>query len=99
MTDNWTAKIEYLFADFQAASCGAANCLAVPTASVNFDESMVRGGINYKFYLRQEPAKRLKIATRRNPPGCCFFALFRALPNLCTAVQIVCLLRLRITYV
>src|SRR5580658_120155 len=43
MTDNWTAKIEYLFADFQAASCGAANCLAVPTASVNFDESMVRG--------------------------------------------------------
>jgi outer membrane immunogenic protein len=49
MTDNWTAKVEYLFADFQHASCGAANCLAVPPASVSFDESMVRVGINYKF--------------------------------------------------
>ena len=49
MTDNWTAKIEYLFADFQHASCGLGNCLAVPPVSVSFDESMVRGGINYKF--------------------------------------------------
>ena len=49
MTDNWTAKVEYLFADFQHASCGAANCLAVPPASISFDESMVRVGINYKF--------------------------------------------------
>jgi outer membrane immunogenic protein len=49
MTDNWTAKVEYLFADFQKASCGLGNCLAVPPASVNFDESMVRVGINYKF--------------------------------------------------
>jgi outer membrane immunogenic protein len=49
MTDNWTAKVEYLFADFQHASCGVSNCFAVPSASVSFDESMVRAGINYKF--------------------------------------------------
>jgi outer membrane immunogenic protein len=49
MTDNWTAKFEYLFADFQHASCGAANCLAVPPVNVSFNESMVRAGINYKF--------------------------------------------------
>jgi len=53
MTDNWTAKIEYLFADFQKSTCGAGNCFAAGAAftpvSVNFDESMVRGGVNYKF--------------------------------------------------
>jgi outer membrane immunogenic protein len=49
MTDNWTAKVEYLFTDFQNASCGLGNCAAVPPASVSFDESMVRAGINYKF--------------------------------------------------
>lgn len=49
MTDNWTAKVEYLFADFQHASCGVSNCFAVPPASISFDESMVRVGVNYKF--------------------------------------------------
>ncbi len=49
MTDNWTAKVEYLFADFQHASCGVSNCFAAPPASISFDESMVRAGINYKF--------------------------------------------------
>jgi outer membrane immunogenic protein len=49
MTDNWTAKAEYVAAGFQHASCGLANCLAVPAVSVIFFESMVRGGVNYKF--------------------------------------------------
>ena len=48
MTDNWTAKIEYLFADFQKATCPATSCVA-PSTTVSFDESMVRAGINYKF--------------------------------------------------
>ena len=49
MTDNWTAKAEYLAVGFEHASCGFANCLAVPPVSVKFYESMVRAGINYKF--------------------------------------------------
>jgi outer membrane immunogenic protein len=49
MTDNWTAKAEYLAVGFEHASCGLGNCLAAPPVSVSFYESMVRGGINYKF--------------------------------------------------
>jgi outer membrane immunogenic protein len=49
ITDNWTAKFEYLFADFQHASCGLGNCLAVPPVSVSFNENILRAGINYKF--------------------------------------------------
>jgi outer membrane immunogenic protein len=56
MTDNWTAKIEYLFADFQHASCAVGSCsagnpfvLPVGPASVALTESMVRVGVNYKF--------------------------------------------------
>jgi len=49
MTDNWTAKAEYLAVGFQQPSCGLANCLAAPPVSVKFYESMVRAGVNYKF--------------------------------------------------
>ena len=49
MTDNWTAKAEYLAVGFEHASCGLANCFAAPPVSVIFYESMVRGGVNYKF--------------------------------------------------
>ena len=49
MTDNWTAKLEYLAVGFEHASCGLANCFAAPAVSVIFYESMVRGGVNYKF--------------------------------------------------
>jgi outer membrane immunogenic protein len=48
MTNNWTAKVEYLAVGFERPSCGV-NCLAAPPVSVNFYENMVRGGINYKF--------------------------------------------------
>jgi outer membrane immunogenic protein len=49
MTDNWTAKAEYIAAGFQQPSCGLANCLAAPAVSVKIYESMVRAGVNYKF--------------------------------------------------
>lgn len=52
ITDNLTAKIEYLYADFQKASCPAASCGLSPAAapvSVGLTESMVRVGLNYKF--------------------------------------------------
>jgi outer membrane immunogenic protein len=47
ITDNLTAKIEYLYADFQNAACPATSCgLATSTT---LKESMVRVGLNYKF--------------------------------------------------
>jgi outer membrane immunogenic protein len=56
--DNWTARIEYLYVDLGTwnGTCTTANCLAAsPSAtapvpfSVNLTESLVRGGVNYKF--------------------------------------------------
>jgi outer membrane immunogenic protein len=60
MTDNWTAKIEYLYASFQKATCSAGNCSGgnaafvggfpgVAPASVGLTENIVRVGVNYKF--------------------------------------------------
>jgi outer membrane immunogenic protein len=45
---NWTAKLEYLYADLGKFDCGAA-CGGAPTADVNFQTSVVRAGLNYKF--------------------------------------------------
>jgi outer membrane immunogenic protein len=57
ITDNWTAKAEYLYASFQKATCNATSCggpLGVPPivfspTSVSFNENIVRAGVNYKF--------------------------------------------------
>ena len=60
MTDNWTAKVEYLYASFSKATCSAVNCSAgnaalvggfpgVAPASVGLTENIVRVGVNYKF--------------------------------------------------
>ncbi|MGA2892379.1 MAG: outer membrane protein [Xanthobacteraceae bacterium] len=54
---NWTAKLEYLYADLGSTSvnCSSAGCLAVPpagtpiNASVSLTDSLVRVGVNYKF--------------------------------------------------
>lgn len=46
--DSWTAKVEYLFADFQNGTCNVASC-GTAISSVKLDESMVRVGVNYKF--------------------------------------------------
>jgi outer membrane immunogenic protein len=49
ITDNLTAKIEYLFTDYGTATglCTVASCFG--TGDVKFSESMVRAGLNYKF--------------------------------------------------
>jgi outer membrane immunogenic protein len=45
-TDNWTARIEYLFVDLENGSCSV-NCVAGTT--VKFDANLIRLGVDYKF--------------------------------------------------
>ena len=55
---NWSAKAEYLFVNLADGSC-TANCAiadasgtpVIPNVAVKFNESVVRGGINYRFSL------------------------------------------------
>jgi len=49
MTDNWTAKLEYLYADFQRNTCNVGSCGILGAASVQLTENMLRVGVNYKF--------------------------------------------------
>ncbi|HKA78235.1 MAG TPA: outer membrane protein [Pseudolabrys sp.] len=44
----WSAKVEYLYANLGTASCGAATC-GIDT-SVNFKTSIIRLGVNYRFW-------------------------------------------------
>ena len=57
ITDNWTAKVEYLYVDLGNGSCNM-NCGSVPNAfgtlspvpiTIPLTENLVRGGINYRF--------------------------------------------------
>jgi outer membrane immunogenic protein len=50
LADRWTAKIEYLYADFGHGSCTSA-CGSLPfaTQSVSLKENFIRLGVNYKF--------------------------------------------------
>lgn len=45
--NNWTAKIEYLYADLGTVNCPAANCIVPIEASLQLN--IIRGGFNYKF--------------------------------------------------
>jgi outer membrane immunogenic protein len=45
---NWTAKLEFLYADLGKFNCGTA-CGPTATDNVSFKESIVRAGLNYKF--------------------------------------------------
>ena len=45
---NWSAKIEYLYADLGTFDCAAGNCGPVPVRN-EFQTSIIRGGINYRF--------------------------------------------------
>jgi outer membrane immunogenic protein len=45
-TDNWTARIEYLFVDLENGSCSV-NCPL--GTSVKFDANLIRVGLDYKF--------------------------------------------------
>jgi outer membrane immunogenic protein len=51
ITDNLTAKVEYLYVDLQNGSfgCTAANCGFVASVPVSFTESVARVGLNLKF--------------------------------------------------
>jgi len=44
----WSAKVEYLYADLGDATCGAATC-GIDT-TVSFKTSIVRLGVNYRFW-------------------------------------------------
>jgi outer membrane immunogenic protein len=44
---NWSAKLEYLYADLGSFDCGS--CSASGSDSVSFKANLVRGGINYRF--------------------------------------------------
>ncbi len=44
---NWSAKIEYLYADMGSVQCPAVNCGA--TIDTTLQLNIVRGGLNYKF--------------------------------------------------
>lgn len=53
---HWSAKAEYLFVDLGNGSCTTACAIAnpngpplIPDVAVKFEESIVRGGINYRF--------------------------------------------------
>jgi iron complex outermembrane recepter protein len=55
---NWSAKAEYLFVDLANGSCTTDCAIAdangpplIPNVAVKFNESIVRGGINYRFSL------------------------------------------------
>lgn len=45
---NWSAKIEYLYADLGSFDCGTA-CSATVPDNVSFKTNIVRAGLNYKF--------------------------------------------------
>jgi|HubBroStandDraft_2_1064218.scaffolds.fasta_scaffold180649_1 outer membrane immunogenic protein len=48
--DNWTARIEYLYVDLSSGSCASAcGAPASATQSVSFTQSLIRGGVDYKF--------------------------------------------------
>ena len=48
ITQNWTAKIEYLYLNLGSGICPT-NCGAAVPINVPFNESLVRAGINYRF--------------------------------------------------
>ena len=46
--NNWSAKVEYLYADLGKATCDAA-CSGATPFDVKFNTNIVRAGLNYKF--------------------------------------------------
>jgi outer membrane immunogenic protein len=48
LTNNWTAKAEYLHVDLGNMNCGF-NCGVAPNNSVSLKSEVVRGGVNFRF--------------------------------------------------
>jgi len=46
---NWSAKLEYLYADLGNVSCGAGFCGGAPT-TVDYKVNLIRLGVNYRFF-------------------------------------------------
>jgi outer membrane immunogenic protein len=44
---NWTAKVEYLYADLGDTTCGVAAC--GPATNVDLNLNILRAGVNYRF--------------------------------------------------
>jgi len=49
VTENLTARVEYLFVDLSNGSCTTACGSPATAVAVKFDASLVRAGLNYKF--------------------------------------------------
>lgn len=47
LSRQWTAKLEYLYADLGDTSCTAGNCAT--STNVDLNANLVRGGINFRF--------------------------------------------------
>jgi len=47
LMSNWTAKLEYLYADLGTSTCGAASCTT--DTDVTLKANIVRVGLNYRF--------------------------------------------------
>jgi len=56
LTDNWTAKAEYIFADFGNVGCGE-NCSIGAPVNVSLTEQQVRFGLTYKFFAAEPPVQ------------------------------------------
>jgi outer membrane immunogenic protein len=46
---NWSAKVEYLYADLGQATCSTATCGIGTPVNVKFNTNLVRVGVNYHF--------------------------------------------------
>jgi outer membrane immunogenic protein len=46
---NWSAKIEYLYADLGKVTCDAATCGGGADSEITYKTNMVRLGVNYRF--------------------------------------------------
>ena len=46
---NWSAKVEYLYADLGSFDCGSACSAVITSDNVSFTANIVRGGVNYRF--------------------------------------------------
>ena len=49
LTNNWTAKVEYLYVDLGSFNCGLACSGVLTTDKVSFNANLLRAGVNYKF--------------------------------------------------
>lgn len=49
LTNNWTAKVEYLYVDLGKVDCGLGCSGGLTTDNVSFHTNILRGGVNYKF--------------------------------------------------